>query len=285
MFSHNAFTKTFTALCLLQVLSSCLVTISDNEYGTGTGNTVEPTIKAPIFAYPEGRVDLNTQITITTDIEGASIYYTTGSGEPDTLYTDPITIDKTTVIRAIAMKDKDTFSEEVSVKYLILKTSDPVINPSGGEVVVGTQISITTDTPEADTYYTTDGTDPTSDSLLYTGDIEITESATIKAIAIKKGYTDSDVATSLYSIPGSVSAPRFNPVSKKLAKDSTVQITSYTKGASIYYTTDGSAPDQASSILYSSPIFINEAVTIRAKAYKQGYPSSPVSTVTYTISQ
>jgi N-acetyl-beta-hexosaminidase len=43
--------------------------------------------------------------------------------------------------------------------------------------------------------YTTDGTEPTETSTLYSGTVGITTPCTIKAIAFKQGYDKSGVAS------------------------------------------------------------------------------------------
>lgn len=62
-----------------------------------------------------------------------------------------------------------------------------------------TTATITCDTDGATIYYTTDGTTPTSNSTPYTTGINITTTTTIKAIAIKSGMTDSEVATQTFT--------------------------------------------------------------------------------------
>ncbi len=78
----------------------------------------------------------------------------------------------------------------------------PVFNPeSGAELKAGEKITITTETEGAEIRYTTDGTEPTAESTLYTEEgIEFTEDVTIKAIAVKEGMLDSDVATASYTL-------------------------------------------------------------------------------------
>ena len=54
-------------------------------------------------------------------------------------------------------------------------------------------------------------------------------------------------------------------------------------GADIYYTINGSAPTKSSTKYTSSGITINEACTLKAIAYKDGYETSDVLTEKYTI--
>ena len=58
-------------------------------------------------------------------------------------------------------------------------------------------IQITCSTPESQIYYTTDGNTPSSSSTLYSSTFTAEAGTTIKAIAIKEGYIDSDVATTV----------------------------------------------------------------------------------------
>jgi len=61
-----------------------------------------------------------------------------------------------------------------------------------------------------------------------------------------------------------------------------VAITSTTTGASIYYTTDGTTPTNAST-LYTAPIVVNSTQTIKAIAYETGKDPSLLSMATYTF--
>ena len=69
---------------------------------------------------------------------------------------------------------------------------------------VGTQsVEISCATEGAAIYYTTDGTTPTAESTAYTGAVSVSETATIKAIAIN-GEDKSQVATATYTILESI---------------------------------------------------------------------------------
>lgn len=59
-------------------------------------------------------------------------------------------------------------------------------------------------------------------------------------------------------------------------------ITSNTPGVSIYYTDDGSDPDDGDN-LYSSPFLIVEDTTIKSIAMKSGYKNSVINTRNYVI--
>lgn len=61
-----------------------------------------------------------------------------------------------------------------------------------------TQVTITCDTQGATIYYTLDGTDPTAESTEFTADITLTETKTVKAIAIK-GSDASEISTKVFT--------------------------------------------------------------------------------------
>lgn len=64
----------------------------------------------------------------------------------------------------------------------------------------------------------------------------------------------------------------------------TVTLTTTAVGAEIYYTTDGSYPSAANGTLYSAPVSVTGACTLRAAAYLDGSIPSDVSGATYTES-
>lgn len=92
------------------------------------------------------------------------------------------------------------FDKNNQLVSLVRKVATPTFDPAAGEVMAGTTVTISTTTEDATIYYTTDGTEPTTDSEVYTEAITINEAMTIKAIAVKDGMTNSDVATASYTI-------------------------------------------------------------------------------------
>ncbi len=76
----------------------------------------------------------------------------------------------------------------------------PVISPDAGEYENQVSVSISCATNGASIYYTTDGSTPSMESALYEGEFTLTESSTISAIAVKDGFTASEVATATFTI-------------------------------------------------------------------------------------
>lgn len=77
----------------------------------------------------------------------------------------------------------------------------PTFTPASGSALEnGSQITIECETPDATIYFTTDETAPSASSQQYTGALTFTEDVTIKAIAVKDGMLDSDVATATYTL-------------------------------------------------------------------------------------
>jgi hypothetical protein len=78
-----------------------------------------------------------------------------------------------------------------------------------------------------------------------------------------------------------VASPTFRPAGGAFAKPQLVTLTDTTIGASIYYTTDGTTPTQASA-LYTRPLRVASTETIEAVAVWEGVVS-PAGSAIYTI--
>lgn len=82
----------------------------------------------------------------------------------------------------------------------------PVFNPNGGVFSQPVQVSITSETPDAQIYYTTDGTDPSNASTIFTDPITISQTTTLKAIAYKTGMTPSDITSATFNFTTAINS-------------------------------------------------------------------------------
>ena len=81
-----------------------------------------------------------------------------------------------------------------------LTCATPTFTPEGGTYFEAQEVAIACSTADATIYYTLDGSDPTAASAVYTEPIAVGSSMTIKAIAMKEGYENSNIATAEYTI-------------------------------------------------------------------------------------
>lgn len=92
-----------------------------------------------------------------------------------------------------------TFSDRVNVYGLAAGwVAAPAIAPNGGIFTNSVLVSLSSATPGAVVYYTLDGSAPTTNSILYTGPITITNSTTLSAAGFKPGFVPSSVAVASF---------------------------------------------------------------------------------------
>ncbi len=248
--------------------------------------TIMPQVEKPTANPTSGAVAAGTTVALSTNTAGATIHYTTDGNAPtgsSPVYSTPIPINSAMTIKAIAVKAGMTDSLVMSESYTImLQAEQPTANPTGGAVAAGTTVALSTNTAGATIHYTTDGNAPTGSSPVYSTPIPVNSAMTIKAIAVKAGMTDSTVMSESYTIMPQAEQPTANPTGGAVAAGTTVALSTNTAGATIHYTTDGNAPT-GSSPVYSTPIPVNSAMTIKAIAVKAGMTDSTVMSESYTI--
>jgi len=130
--------------------------------------------------------------------------------------------------------------------------------------------------------YTTNGSTPTASSSLYTGPLTVSATEKIEAVGFASKYNPSSVASAAYTIAPVAATPVFAPASSGYHTAQTVTMTDATAGASIYYTTDGSAPTSKST-LYKGPITVGASQSFSAIALAAGGTASAVGKAWYTI--
>jgi len=168
----------------------------------------------------------------------------------------------------------------------IYTVENPILFPIGGIYQSPQFVAINCSTPDAQIYYTLNGTDPTPAANLYSTPLYFGLNSTteVRARAYKNYWLPSDVSVQIYTITGTVSTPTFNPPGGVYNDSIDVVISCNLPGAVIHYTMDGSNPDENSPI-FSVPIHLAQdtLIVIKAKAYKTDWNPSEIASATYDM--
>lgn len=135
-----------------------------------------------------------------------------------------------------------------------------------------------TNTPVASTTYT-DVAPPSGGQhyMVRAGALQVTPSGSFQNLS-QGTFVAVTVAGS-----NQVAAPTFSPQPNSYRGPQSVTISSPTSGASIRYTTNGTAPTATAGTLYAGPVQINSTTRFRAVAYRTGMTTSPVTDASYTV--
>ena len=238
-------------------------------------------VATPSFSPHGGASTANVTVTVTVATAGATIRYTTNGVDPTTSDTtiasgSTLTISQTTTLKALAWLSGSPTSNINQATYTLTVVM-PTISPNGGSnLAVGQSVTMSTTTSGAQVRYTLDGSTPTAASTLYSSAVSITTGTTVKAIAIKSGWSDSAVRPATFSFNyGTLAAPVFTPVPGEYAYGQSISMSALA-GATIRYTTDGTNVT-ASSTSYTTPIPLMGTTTILAKAYHPDWTTSAQS--------
>ena len=257
---------------------------------------------APAFSVAAGTYTSAQTVAITTTMPSATIFYTTDGSTPTTgsaVYSGPITVATTETLKAIATaKGYSTSAVSIAAYTVILTTAAPTFNLAAGTYTSAQTLTISAApqlstmylqaigaTPQAcvtTIYYTTDGSTPTTHSLIYSGPITVSATEMVKAIAVATGYSTSAVNSAAYTITSPVAAPTFSPVSGFYATVQTVTISTGAPSATIHYTTDQSKPTSNSPI-YSGSITVTATTMIKAIVVTAGSSNNLVGSASYVI--
>ena len=217
------------------------------------------TIAAPTIEVTEGTNKLIMPVP-----SNGTTYFTTDDSDPKTSDTrqiynpeEPFVLTKSpTTVKAYS--ERWGVSSEVAVKEIRLKLADPEISISDNGIVT---ITIENAPDGTEFRYTTDGTEPTSESTLYDSSSkpQVGNGATIKVIAVKSGYDSSDVASATFSIETGVVG------STVILNDYEDHNWAYYKGRDIKVGTASDAPNYKDKYKYTlySPDPRNVKITYR----------------------
>ena len=164
----------------------------------------------------------------------------------------------------------------------------PTFSPAPGTYLGSQSVTLSSGSSGAVICYSTTGSPATNGSTscatgtLYTGPVTVSSSETLYAVAGGTGYNDSPVVSGSYVIQTSVATPTFSPAAGTYTSAQSVAISDVTSNATIYYTTNGTAPT-TSSTKYTGPITVSSTETLEAIAVATGNINSAVASAAYTI--
>ncbi|OON95614.1 MAG: hypothetical protein ATN36_08000 [Epulopiscium sp. Nele67-Bin005] len=210
-------------------------------------------------------------IELHSDTENAEIFYTLDGSTPtqnSQKYESSFAISETTLLKAIAvapdMQNSSIFEQTYTIN--LNSAQIPISDISGGEYDDAQLVALYSLTDWATIYYTLDGFEPNEDSLKYVEPILIEETTILKAIAIANNMENSDIMEETYIILQTVAPPIASVIGGEYDSIQTVELSSITPNATIFYTLNGLDP-VVNGEQYSEPIIIENTTILRAIAH------------------
>lgn len=185
-------------LYIFEILMITLIMLVSQACGLIT-ETDKNRVAKPSFDPPGGPYEIGQVVSIFCSTPGAGIYYSVDGSPPTILYSEPITIDSTSVVKAIATRLEWQDSEVSSANYNIGRISMPTFSPLGGTYTTPQIVTISCETSGSTIRYTTDGSEPTSGSAIFTAPINVQLNTTLKAKVFKSGWLESLSSAAKYT--------------------------------------------------------------------------------------
>lgn len=178
------------------------------------------------------------------------------------------------------MEENGILSDVSTAEYALGQCADPVIKPNDGSTFewAGQVVSIDWQGEDGVLRYTTDGSDPTTESPVYEKPFTLVDSTVVKAKAFGDQFFDSAVVTAnITRIWADVATPQIEAADSFTGSKTKVVISCATEGMTIRYTLDGSEPNSHST-KYTGPFYVTDSCTVKAYAAKYDYRDSAVAT-------
>lgn len=141
-------------------------------------------------------------VMLTSANENATLYYTLDGTEPSIyseVYTEPIPFTEDGCVRVLAVSDDFCTNSELTINVQVKQVDTASIEAISGMVyenlvVAGSEIALVSEEELAVIYYTTDGTEASIESEIYTEPLIITEDTIISTLVVCDGFHNSEVA-------------------------------------------------------------------------------------------
>ena len=260
------------------------VQIKVTAFKTGISAIKSPTVSYDFSKLPAPTCELNEaegKLTLNTSVENGIIYYKTGGDDPtidDNIYTEPLSVSEGTIVKAFVAKQcnapSDIFSHE------IIKVATPTF-----ELLEDNRVKISSETEGVTIYYSIGDNLETIEApnTLYTSPLIVETGKYFKAIAMKNGCLNSDVATTSEAIKLKCAKPSIKRMGKKINVGCSFPSSGYTIKYTIADNGGTPADPNSSSSSYTELIDISDKtppITIKAYVLATGYSDSDNNTFT-----
>jgi len=157
----------------------------------------------PIFNPAGGNFPISVSVLISCTTPSSSIRYTTDGSVPTNsfgiIYSGSFILTSTATVKAVCYASGYSTSPVVTQTFNVQeKVPSPTFSIPSGEIVFGTNVTINSAIADV-IYYTIDGSTPTTSSINQAiTPLVINAEITVRAIAVKAGYLNSDIVSESY---------------------------------------------------------------------------------------
>ncbi len=231
-------------------------------------------------------VDIGSKFSITKDGEYQSFSTDLPSEAANSpnLYIRLAVADNTSINGSTIQSGGTNYLNEVKITGSPVNSSEivkiPVITPIGGEVILGQELTLTSETEGAEIYYSING----GEYKLYGSSVKPKLTllpAEVKVYASKSGMTNSSIITQKYQ-QIKVASVNSMPNGGAVALNTELTLSTDTEGATIYYSMDDGVTWQEYNAKERLTLETLPA-NIKVKATKEGYSESEITTLSFTL--
>jgi hypothetical protein len=268
-------------------------------------SVAQPAVSTPAITPNGGTFAGSVSVSLQTSTSGASIYYTTDGTTPtqsSNQYTAPFALTATALVKAQAFKSGMTPSSQVSAWFTKDAVFDFAVSNTGNKsMTAGSSVTnmisaaLVSGTAQPVTYavvglpsgatasFSAASCNPTCSSTLTISTTGATPGGTsaITVSATGGGVTRTTSFNLTVNLQ-TVATPTISPSGGSFTGSVSVTLQTATSGASIYYTTNGTAPTQSSSP-YTGAMTLTSNATVKAIAFKSGSNPSAQASASFIV--
>ncbi len=272
---------------------------------------VADTTGPTVVAFPDGgSYDGPQTVTLTASEANSTIYYTTNGSTPSTTSTvydtqNPLQLTSTTTLKAIGVDASNNAGSTMTEVFTLGASVDTTapssqVSPgsftgSDGPFTAPFNVGLVCEDDidfNASIRYTTDGSDPSASSLLYSTQISVTEDTTLTFRCFDAaGNIESPANSETYvftTLVEDTTAPTsvIDPPAGTYPSGTTISITAgddFDSAPTIYYTLDGTTPSTSNGFVYAVPFSIFTDRTVKFFALDASGNAEAVRTASYII--